>query len=75
MALLKAGYWQTTYWPSNYWQEDYWPEYGTAAPPVTVTVGDTWIRRKAKLRREPAIDTQFLVLLQDYLMSEIEGEK
>lgn len=26
MALLTAGYWQTTYWPSSYWADAYWPD-------------------------------------------------
>ena len=24
MALLTAGYWQTTYWPGNFWNDKYW---------------------------------------------------
>jgi hypothetical protein len=55
MALLKAGYWQTTYWPSNYWQEDYWPEYGTATPPVVlppVSIGFPSRRKPKKLPLE-----------------------
>jgi hypothetical protein len=33
MALLTAGWFQTTWFPDSYWQQDYWLEYGTAAPP------------------------------------------
>jgi len=32
MALLNAGWWQTTWWPSQWWHEDWWPHYGAVAP-------------------------------------------
>jgi hypothetical protein len=32
MALLTAGYWQTTFWCNSYWHEGYWQDYGTQAP-------------------------------------------
>jgi len=38
MALVKAGWWQTTWWPSQWWHEDWWLEYGTAAPPAPAFV-------------------------------------
>ena len=32
MALLTAGYWQTTYNADGYWHEDYWQDYGAGVP-------------------------------------------
>jgi len=53
MALLKAGYWQTTYWPSNYWQEDYWPEYGVVTPPTVTPSVSTGLIRRRKPKKLP----------------------
>lgn len=33
MALLTAGYWQTTYWADSYYTDDFWQDYG--APVIT----------------------------------------
>ncbi|MBI5238295.1 MAG: hypothetical protein HY887_07735 [Deltaproteobacteria bacterium] len=30
MALLNAGWFQTTWFPSGWWQEDWWQDYGLA---------------------------------------------
>ncbi|MBI5238184.1 MAG: hypothetical protein HY887_07165 [Deltaproteobacteria bacterium] len=31
MALLNAGWFQTTWFPSGWWQEDWWQDYGLVA--------------------------------------------
>lgn len=38
MALITAGYWQTTYFPKSYWPTDYWVEYGAG---ITYEVSGT----------------------------------
>ena len=39
MALLTAGYFQTTYFAKDYFQDDYWPEYGAAFAGQLLTAG------------------------------------
>jgi hypothetical protein len=71
MALLKAGWWPTTWWASGWWQEDWWLEYGTALPPVTVTVGDVWITRPVS---KPKFPVYLLTLIRDYLESKVKND-
>lgn len=49
MALLNAGYWQTTYWAENYWNPRYWPKYGVAAL-VAPTLGHHVPRRRRRIK-------------------------
>lgn len=68
MALLTAGYWQTTYWPSRYWQADYWLEYGTA-----VTGGDSaryYYMQPQQLKR----DKKEVFLQVKNLLQALKGE-
>jgi len=65
LALVKAGWWQTTWWPSQWWQEDWWLEYGA----VAVDVGGVRGRRVYVAPRKPKPDfpVELAHLLKDYL--------
>lgn len=52
MALLKAGWFQTTWFPSRWWQEDWWLEYGSAAPPPPTLLQQGVRQRVRKRKRE-----------------------
>jgi hypothetical protein len=65
MALIKAGWWQTTWFPSRWWQQDYWLEYGVYVPP-TPTHGDVWLSRSVP---RPTFPIHLMVLIRNYLES------
>jgi len=66
MALLTAGYWQTTYWAENYWNPSYWQTYGYVAPTPTVA-GETYGAPVPK----PEFPVYLLTLIRDFVEAEI----
>jgi len=68
MALVKAGWWQTTWWPSQWWHEDWWVEYGTYVPPAApVVLGKTFGAPVPK----PKFPVYLLTLIRDFVEAEI----
>ena len=65
MALVKAGWWQTTWWPSQWWHEDWWLEYGTVTPAVG-GVRSRALRAPVVVKRLP-LDEDTLRLFKQYL--------
>lgn len=64
MALVKAGWFQTTWFPSGWWHEDWWLEYGTAVPVVATQKHFAW----AKPRPSPRL----LQLIKQYLDMKVQ---
>ena len=69
MALVKAGWWQTTWWPSQWWQEDWWLEYGVAAAVQPSGVAPTRYVRLVKVK--PRFPVELARLLKDYLEAKL----
>ncbi len=65
MALVKAGWFQTTWFPSRWWQENYWLEYGTYVPPApTQPIGGG---KRAIPQQPKQVSPETLGLIKDYL--------
>lgn len=48
MALLTAGYWQTTYWVDGYFHATYWPNYGLVVIPDEIVYKQVIVMRSLK---------------------------
>jgi hypothetical protein len=72
MALLNAGWWETTWWPSNYWHSTWWPKFGSSTPTVTQIqpVGPRYGRRRRREHKK----RELLTLLSEYLKLKIGEE-
>lgn len=68
MALLKAGWWQTTWWPSQWWQEDWWLEYGPVVVPGGVAPAHY---RVVPVKRKPVFPVELAVLVKEYLQAKL----